>query len=99
MATYADIATLMNSSAFRDAVTIAVVKYASFILNESAGVANHNQRAAWAKNAYQSPGGVGGSLLAAVAWDSNVQATAPAVPADSVIQSATENAINTTMAF
>lgn len=98
MATYADTATLKNSSTFRDAVTIAVAKYASYILNEGAGVQFHNQRAAWAKGAYVSPDGVAGGLLAVIALDSNVQAAIPTV-SDATIQSATENAINTTMGF
>lgn len=99
MATYSEIATLMNSSTFRDAVTVAVAKYAAYILAENAtAVQNHNQRAAWAKSAYQSPGATSSGLLTAVALDPNVQAAIP-TPNDATVQSATEAAVNTTMAF
>ncbi len=98
MATYAETANLVNSSTFRDAVTVAVAKYAAYILNEGAGVAYHNQRVQWAKPAYQNPGGVAGGLLAAIALDSNIQSNMP-TPSDAQIQAATEVAVNTTMAF
>lgn len=99
MTTYADTATLMNSSTFRDAVTVAVAKFSAYILAESPTVPYHNQRAQWAKGAYLSPAGVGSSLLAAIAWDPSIQSGLPTPPSDTVLQAATEAVCNIAMAF
>ena len=96
-ATYSDSATWKNSSDCIDRVSIAVFKYAQYLIGQ-AGSATLKQ-AEWARNAYQNPGGVASGFLTAVSFDPNVTANLPTVPTDAVLQSATETAINTTLAF
>lgn len=95
---YADIATLVNSSAFQDAVNVAAMKFAIFILGEAPSVTNHHLRAIWAKQIY-SGGSISTSLMRAIAWDPAIQPTAPVQPSDATIQAATENAVSNYINF
>src|SRR4051812_6551169 len=98
MASYADTATLRNSSAFRDRVEIAVVFYSRYILGEDPGTALHNVRVNWAKGAFQNPSAVASGLMNAVALDGTIQSVMGAAT-DAQVQSATETVINTILSF
>lgn len=98
MATYAQLATLRNTSAFRDRVELAVVFYARFIIGESPATPLHNTRANWAKSAFQNPSAVAGGLLNAVALDATIASVLDAAT-DAQMQSATETVINTILSF
>lgn len=98
MATYAQLATLRNSSAFRDRVELAVVFYARYIISEDPATPLHNVRANWAKNAFQNPSGVSNGLLNAVALDGTIGNVLDAAT-DGQVQSATEAVINTILSF
>jgi hypothetical protein len=96
-ATYSQSAAWKNSSDCIDRVTIAVFKYAQYLIGQ-AGNATLKQ-GMWARNAYQAPGGVAAGFLSAVAFDAGVMATLPTAPTDAVLQTATETAINATLGF
>lgn len=95
---YTDIATLVNTGTFQDNVNVAAMKFAIFILGEASTVTNHARRANWAQSIY-SGASVPLSLMRAIAWDPAIQPTAPTVPSDATIQSATEAAITNYLNF
>lgn len=98
MGTYAQVATLINSSDFQDRVKIAVAFFAQYILNEGTGVTNHERRAAWARSAFLNPGGSSAGLLTSVALDNTIR-TNLASSTDAQIQTATEYVVSLILNF
>lgn len=98
MATYAELATLRNSSAFRDRVELAVTFYARYILGEAENTPLHKTRVNWAKPAFTNPSGVASGLMNAVVLDGTIGDVLGSAT-DAQVQSATEAVINTILNF
>lgn len=102
MATYSDLATIRNSSVFLDRCTIAVTKYAQFIIGESASTTDHNRRFNWASHAILSPGSTASQLANAIVLDPTFTELADGTTSidtitDTQMQSAVEATINATL--
>lgn len=94
---YADLASMVNSVAFIDRCAFAVVKYASYILNNNASTIIQLN---WAKGAIQNPVGVVNQLRHAIAYDSKFTAQNPLsfdTTTDADLQIAVEATINNTL--
>lgn len=91
--TYDASAQLMNDTAFRGRIKVAVLNYASYILNEGPGVAGHTSRVRWAQQAYQMPDSVAQQIQPPVVMDGQVQADGAAIT-DQLLQVAVEGVVN-----
>lgn len=94
---YNGTATLMIDMTFRGRVKVACLHYASYISGEDPNTTAHNTRYKWAQNAMLQPDQIAQQVTPIVVGDPNIQAaTTPDASdiADSVVQSATETAIN-----
>jgi hypothetical protein len=94
---YSDLASMVNSSAFTDRCTQAVIKYARYILGNNASTTNQVN---WARGAVLNPAGVASSLRYAISRDDAFVQADPlnfAGMLDSDLQSAVERTVNTTV--
>jgi hypothetical protein len=98
--TYTELANALNVASFLDRCTIAVVKFARFILAEATNVTNHQRRNSWAINAIQSPASIINSIKWNIITDPAFTSQDPlnvSTTSDSVLQSAVETTINATL--
>lgn len=99
--TYADQATVKNQSAFIDRCSIAVAKYAKFIIGEDPATQYHTHRALWATQAMLNPMAETQKIIYFAVLDPAVSGlTSPPDQtqiSDSTLQSVVETAINNTI--
>lgn len=89
-----------HDDAFRKRCSIAVSKYAIYILNEDPAVALHSSRAAWAKSAISNSDGIVNQLMNAIVLDGKFTQQNPlnfTTTTDSDLQIAVEATINYTL--
>jgi len=103
-ATYADQATVKNNGSFLDRCSVALAKYAKFIIGEDPATQFHTFRADWAKSALQNPLGETQKIIFFAIWDPAITGlTSPVNQAsidgitDAVLQTVIETAINNTV--
>lgn len=95
--TYSELASMVNSSAFLDRCTFAVIKYARYILGNNASSIRQLE---WAKQAVQNPVGTAMTLKYAIAWDGifiNQNNLNFDLITDATLQGAVEVTINSTV--
>ena len=66
MATYAELFSLKNDSAFRNKIAVAVCVAADTIRIEAVDVANHANRIIWAKRAFENPVAIANDVQTAI---------------------------------
>lgn len=101
MAAYVDILTLSKDAAFLGKISVAVTKYADFVLNNAT---LNIRRLQWGNNVAQNgPNGYAAGIALMVAYDANIQALTSAggacTASDAQIQTAVETWTNRTFAF
>ena len=95
--TYLELSALTKTSNFVDRVTVAVTRYAQFILGENPATNDHQRRFNWARSAITSPSGTAGQILYAIALDAAIKNQDPlnfATTSDATVQTVVETAVN-----
>lgn len=72
MATYTEKFNLSKDAVFLGRVTIAVAKFADYIMSEPETTENHRARVRWAQNAALNPQTVAVSIATIVTWNADV---------------------------
>jgi len=83
----------MGDVELRNRIKVAVLTYASYILNEGTGVPAHTSRVRWAQQVYQSPDSVAAQVQPPVVMDGQVQLDGAAIT-DAALQTAVEGVVN-----
>lgn len=91
--TYEQTAELMKDAVFVGRIKVACLKYADYIVGESADTPAHQTRTKWAQQTMQNPDFTAQQVTPTVVMDPAVQDQGAAID-DAGLQSATENAIN-----
>ena len=91
---YVDLSAIAGDPLFLRRVTVAVAKFAAYILGEAPSVPNHATRYRWAQTAIVNASGVAGAIATSVVLDNNVQAALMA-STDAQIQSGVEAQVAT----
>jgi hypothetical protein len=94
--TYKEQNDLMTDLVFQGRIKVAVLKYATSILDEEPTVTAHNTRLKWATNAAQNPQVVSQTLQPNVVMDANVQTAGSAIT-DELLQGSVEATVNKLM--
>jgi len=94
--TYKEQNDLMTDLVFQGRIKVAVLKYATSILDEEPTVVAHNTRLKWANNAAQNPQLMAQTLQPNVVMDANVQ-TAGSSITDELLQGSVEATVNKLM--
>ena len=90
---YAASAELMNDQAFRGRTKVAVLKYATHIVNEAPNVEAHSARYRWAQATFAQPDMAAANITPMVVMDPSVQQDGAAVT-DPILQVAVETIVN-----
>jgi len=94
--TYKEQNDLMTDLVFQGRIKVAVLKFATSILDEEPTVVAHNTRLKWANNAAQNPQLMAQTLQPNVVMDANVQ-TAGSSITDELLQGSVEATVNKLM--
>ena len=94
--TYKEQNDLMTDLVFQGRIKVAVLKYATSILDEEPTVTAHTTRLKWATNAAQNPQVVSQTLQPNVVMDANVQTAGSAIT-DELLQGSVEATVNKLM--
>jgi len=97
MATYADQAAIMTNGAFISRISIAIAKYAEYIIGNAAN--QTRDQIAWATRAAQSPGSIASQIVSLCVWDTAVTSLANGTQdatglTDAQVQSIVESVVN-----
>lgn len=95
--TYLELSALTKTSNFVDRVTVAVTRYAQYIIGENPATADHQHRFSFARSAITSPSGTAGQILYAVVMDAAIKNQDPlnfTSTTDATVQTVVETAIN-----
>lgn len=90
---YSDSSALMNDTAFRGRIKVAMLKFASSIMAEAPATPAHNARYRWAQQAMSQPEQWATTLQPNVVMDPNVQSSGSTID-DATLQGAVEAVIN-----
>ena len=94
---YAGTATLMNDATFRGRVKVACLHFSAYVTGEDITTPAHTSRLRWAQNTLANPDFAAQQITPIVVGDPGIQAANnpdASDIADSIVQSATEAAIN-----
>ena len=95
MATYQELFDLRSNDALRNKISVACIMAAEAIRTEDPGTANHANRLVWAKAVFADPNGEANRMLMAVlAQNAGFTVAQITGAADSVIQSAVNDAVD-----
>lgn len=99
--TYEESGVLMNDFAFRSKVKVAILKYATYILNEPTGTPAHSARVRWAQNSTLNPDVAAQTVQPSAVMDPGIQEAGMKLPpetgsaaTDAQIQAAVETVVD-----
>lgn len=91
--TYEESAALMNDTGFRGRVKVACLKFATYIMDETASTPAHSTRIKWAQQTTANPDAAAATITPTVVMDNQVQADGAAIT-DEALQTAVETSVN-----
>ena len=91
--TYEESAALMNDAAFRNRIMVACLKFADYIVAETADVPAHNTRLRWANNCMANPQMTAMQVQPTTVMQDAVQEEGSEI-SDTDLQAAVETAVN-----
>jgi hypothetical protein len=96
MASYLEIASLRTNQDFKDRVSVAVIKYAAYIMGEPPETPIHEIRVQWARKALANPDEQVFRIMGHLVGNASVQTLLTSI-VDQDLQYAVEYAVNTLM--